>query len=231
MSKKKYIAILPGLAILSLVGAGFSTWYFQTNDSKSTNIDVVVTDYLDIGRLEVTGGLKLVLDQTADRYEDQKGLHFEGELVLTYYLPTWNSFNGEDAGSDQTAENVITDIDDSQLSWTYTVEALKNDDDSSVDATFRKYITWESKPEITKESNPGWTLKEDESRPNERIYTLTLNEANMTPDNVFAFSYATSGVGITGEPKSLAEYEQMVADLQGTHLKFSVGVEFNGASN
>ncbi len=239
MSKKKYIAILPGLAILSLVGAGFSTWYFQTSDTRISNIDVVVTDYLDTGRLDVTGSLKLVLDQTAfeqNGYDDQLGLHFEGSLTLTYHLPKWQSFNGDDAasGDAQTAENVITGIDDEKLDWTYDLTPYVNPNQGdqeqvSVEETYKKYISWNKTPAISTESTPAWKETPNEALPNEYIYVLTLDGAAMNSSDAFAFKYADRNPesNIIGEPKSLAEYEQMVADLQNTHIQFYVGVAYS----
>ena len=73
MLKRKMLAILlPAIAAATLVGSGFSAWYFQANeiDGQSTDVSVDVTNEIkDIGTLAKAEGAgyveptKIVLDQ------------------------------------------------------------------------------------------------------------------------------------------------------------------------
>ena len=222
MSKKKYIAILPALAILSLVGTGFSTWYFRTEASTPTNsIDVVVEDYLDVGGLTVSGNLTLVLDQKPDGTHDanQKGLHFEGDgLVITYNITQYQEFNGDDDDV-QNAHNLIEDIDDVTLTYSMTP---KDSEGASATTTFSKYIAYEAAPSNIATDGTGFSWAAGTAG----TYTLTLSPEALNTDgaahDIFGFEYAVRGGDTIGEPKTLDEYIEMVGALNGIHLEFGV---------
>lgn len=64
--KKLFMGILlPLFAFVSLVGAGFSTWYFerQLSADGEHELTVRVEDYAKIGKFTITGGNVLSLDQ------------------------------------------------------------------------------------------------------------------------------------------------------------------------
>lgn len=100
--KKLFMGILlPLFAFVSLVGAGFSTWYFdsQLSDSAVSTITGKVTDYAQVGTLEITKGntgVTLTLDQTENA---QSGIVLSSEITAKYTKPTADSsYTPSDAG-------------------------------------------------------------------------------------------------------------------------------------
>ncbi|MDY4788832.1 MAG: hypothetical protein SO253_05995 [Bacilli bacterium] len=100
--KKLFMGILlPLFAFVSLVGAGFSTWYFdsQLSDSAVSTITGKVTDYAQVGTLEITKGstgVTLTLDQTKNA---QSGIVLSSEITAKYTKPTADSsYTPSDAG-------------------------------------------------------------------------------------------------------------------------------------
>lgn len=82
--KKLFMGILlPLFAFVSLVGAGFSTWYFENQLSAegSANISMKVEDYAQIGKFSLTSDVAMSLDQKAN---GGKGVTLNKELVVTY---------------------------------------------------------------------------------------------------------------------------------------------------
>lgn len=69
-SKRALAMILPAFAMASVIGAGYSTWFFgETTTSDDDSIQVVVEGYTDIGVLEINEvTAKLTLDQRSGDY-------------------------------------------------------------------------------------------------------------------------------------------------------------------
>lgn len=70
-SKRALAMILPAFAMASVIGAGYSTWFFgeTTTSDVDNSIQVVVEGYTDIGVLEITEvTAKLTLDQRSGDY-------------------------------------------------------------------------------------------------------------------------------------------------------------------
>lgn len=236
MSKKKFVAILPALAILSLVGTGFSAWYFNTNaDVVSNNIDVKVEDFADIGcfKLDPNSNLSLVLDQTE---YNQQGLHFEGSTTIYYYLPVGNLFNGDDSAasglSGELANNKITSISD--VTMTYKMNAYANGagngtliepkvEDSS---NIAHWVNWQTTAAITTTSIPGWKkLQSSDDGYNKAYarytqYELKLNSDQLVgQDSLFNFHYAN-------EPSNLDQYDLMTQAVNNTHFLLSITANY-----
>lgn len=108
--KKKILGILtPILAGVTLIGTGFSVWYFtdSTSTEKSLNVTVTLADYVTIGSLETSpkyDNYELRFDSTKVSGENS-GIHLYGktsasdftladDINLTYTYGTSES-NGE----------------------------------------------------------------------------------------------------------------------------------------
>lgn len=83
---KKFVLAfgIPVLAVASLIGSGYATWYFNTTiESKNEEIGLNITERAVGANLQNSKStdFKLVLDQTNKTDgmpQDRKGVHFEG---------------------------------------------------------------------------------------------------------------------------------------------------------
>lgn len=69
-SKRALAMILPAFAMASVIGAGYSTWFFnETTTSVDNSIQLVVEGYTDIGVLQITEATAtLTMDQRTGNY-------------------------------------------------------------------------------------------------------------------------------------------------------------------
>lgn len=203
MSKKKFIAILPALAILSLVGTGFSTWYFNINPSTQNSIDVAIEDYADAGSFQVQNNdLKLVLDQTSNK---QKGVHFEGSLEINYLLPTRTVVSGDD--TEVPAKNIVENIKDSNLTFKFAFDA---------GSSLKEYVVI-AEGGVFDKTNWGEPVSSNDGV---LTYSTTINN-----DDIVALGI--SGYQEGKEPKNLTDYEAMASALFGqsgadSHLNLTI---------
>ena len=92
MNFKKIILgiVFPVFTMATVVGVGYSTWYFDDlNTSKSANVVGEVTDVAQLGTFTLeTSSAKFVFDQPESGEPDGTGLTMEGSIVCTYTAPT-----------------------------------------------------------------------------------------------------------------------------------------------
>lgn len=237
MSKKKYLAVLPALAILSLVGAGFSTWYFGTNTvEKDGTIDVGVTDYVDVGKINAVGNLSLVLDQTPQEDDETKhleraGVHLEGSLTITYTIPVWQDESGFAAGvtaNDATTNNIIDfsqGLEKSKINFTYELKAFSGEEEIDKEGTENKnilnYLLWNNEVTIALSS---WVDKSTDSG-NEKVYEMTISGTDDPTTNV-----TNTELGIAykpdQEPKDAGKLKEMVEAVNNTELRLHITAKY-----
>lgn len=92
MNFKKIILgiVFPVFTMATVVGVGYSTWYFNDlNTSKSVDVVGEVTDVAQLGTFTLeTSSAKFVFDQPTTDNPAGKGLTMEGSIVCTYTAPT-----------------------------------------------------------------------------------------------------------------------------------------------
>lgn len=93
MNFKKIILgiVFPVFTMATVVGVGYSTWYFNDlNTSKSVDVVGEVTDVAQLGTFTLeTSSVKFVFDQPkSDDNPDGTGLTMSGSIVCTYTAPT-----------------------------------------------------------------------------------------------------------------------------------------------
>lgn len=92
MNFKKIILgiVFPVFTMATVVGVGYSTWYFDDlNTSKSENVVGEVTNVAQLGTFTLeTSSAKFVFDQPESDNPDGTGLTMEGSIVCTYTAPT-----------------------------------------------------------------------------------------------------------------------------------------------
>lgn len=92
MNFKKIILgiVFPVFTMATVVGVGYSTWYFNDlNTSKSAPVVGEVTDVAQLGTFTLeTSSVKFVFDQPESDNPAGTGLTMEGSIVCTYTKPT-----------------------------------------------------------------------------------------------------------------------------------------------
>lgn len=92
MNFKKIILgiVFPVFTMATVVGVGYSTWYFDDlNTSKSVDVVGEVTNVAQLGTFTLeTSSAKFVFDQPESDNPDGTGLTMTGSIVCTYTAPT-----------------------------------------------------------------------------------------------------------------------------------------------
>lgn len=92
MNFKKIILgiVFPVFTMATVVGVGYSTWYFDDlNTSKSENVVGEVTNVAQLGTFTLEASTaKFVFDQPKSDNPAGTGLTMEGSIVCTYTAPT-----------------------------------------------------------------------------------------------------------------------------------------------
>lgn len=130
MKRKLMLGLLSAVGGLTIIGSGFSAWYFEGSaEAKHSNIDVTVTDVVSqYGTIEATKveGLTLCLDQggfaqianheagitfttpTTDTSTLSNCKTFDGDFGATYTIEAGASLNAKNAGLKATFKVVVT---------------------------------------------------------------------------------------------------------------------------
>lgn len=94
MNFKKIILgiVFPVFTMATVVGVGYSTWYFDDlNTSKSVDVVGEVTNVAQLGTFTLEASTaKFVFDQPESKNPAGEGLTMEGSIVCTYTAPTEN---------------------------------------------------------------------------------------------------------------------------------------------
>lgn len=92
MNFKKIILgiVFPVFTMATVVGVGYSTWYFDDlNTSKSVDVVGEVTNVAQLGTFTLEASTaKFVFDQPKSKNPAGEGLTMEGSIVCTYTEPT-----------------------------------------------------------------------------------------------------------------------------------------------
>ena len=102
MKKKIFATVLPNLAGITLVGTGFSVWYFTSNNTTADlSVDVDMAGYVSVGSLTPTPtATKLYLDSTETGDNGQNGINLmssdfdyvsDNDIDLTFTATTEDS--------------------------------------------------------------------------------------------------------------------------------------------
>lgn len=201
---KKFVLAfgIPVLAVASLIGSGYATWYFNnTVETASGTIAVEPTEKRVVGakfqKIELFGATKLVLDQkdkTDGMPAGRKGVHFEGGF--SEHLVA-------DDGDDKTTDDTFVAGTSYKVTTTITIPAEVAE---YVDFTYDK----------TTSSATSLALKKE----------TTLEVVDETTSSFDVFDISNVTVKYTAkEPSTSAEYETMKAAVSGKSIGISFAAE------
>lgn len=201
---KKFVLAfgIPVLAVASLIGSGYATWYFNnTVDPANKDIAVEPTEKKVVGakfqKIELFGATKLVLDQTEKKDgmpTGRNGVHFEGGF--SEHLVA-------DDGDDKTTDDTFVAGTSYKVTTTITIPSEVTE---YVDFTYNK----------TTSSATSLTLKKE----------TTLEVVNETTSRFDVFDITEVTVEYTAkEPSASAEYDTMKTAVSGKTIDIKFEAE------
>ena len=201
---KKFVLAfgIPVLAVTSLIGSGYATWYFNnTVDPANKDIAVEPTEKKVVGakfqKIELFGATKLVLDQTEKKDgmpTGRNGVHFEGGF--SEHLVA-------DDGDDKTTDDTFVAGTSYKVTTTITIPAEVAE---YVDFTYNK----------TTSSATSLTLKKE----------TTLEVVDETTSSFDVFDITEVTVEYTAkEPSTSAAYDTMKTAVSGKNIGISFAAE------
>lgn len=199
---KKFVLAfgIPVLAVTSLIGSGYATWYFNnTVDPANKDIAVEPTEKRVVGAKfqHSEGDIKLVLDQPTK--EDgmpagRLGVHFEGTFKESLIANDGNDTTLDDKFVNGTSYKVTTTI------------TIPSEVAEYVDFTYNK----------TTSSATGLTLKKE----------TTLEVVDETTSSFDVFDITEVTVEYTAkEPSTSAAYDTMKTAVSGKTIGISFAAE------
>lgn len=212
---KKFVLAfgIPVLAVASLIGSGYATWYFNNIvDDVNGKIGVNIEPKQVVGAkfkplVKNTEGnikdLELVLDQSDKTATDgmptgRKGVHFTGGLTESLIADDGNETTTDDKFVSGTSYKITTTI-------TIPLEVAKY-----VNFTFNGKTSSTTNLTLTKE-------------------TTYVVEDNQQTHDFFNISYDTTNSDVTvayaNEPSTLAEYNIMVDEVKDKTIDISFAAE------
>lgn len=201
---KKFVLAfgIPVLAVASLIGSGYATWYFNS-DVKSDNdgkIGLKLTGKAVGARFQHSGeNIKLVLDQTDDvpgdgKLDDRLGVHFEGTFNESLVADDGDATTTDDKFVIGTSYIVTTTINIPSEVATYVNFTFDGKTSSATSLTLTK----------TKEFK----------------YTDLVGETKNTFD-VFNISDVTVAYATDKEPSTVSAYNTMLDAVKDQTIDFS----------
>lgn len=209
---KKFVLAfgIPVLAVASLIGSGYATWYFNnTVAPDSINITVEPTPSKVVGARFQQGGanIKLVLDQSDKTATDgmptgRMGVHFEGVFSESLVADDRNDSTADDKFVSGISYKITTTITIPSEVATYVNFTLKGEPDQ---------ISSTTNLTLTKET------------------TFVPEDDQIKLEDFFKISHDTGNTDVTvayaKEPSTLDEYNTMVDDVKDKTIDISFAAE------
>ena len=227
MKKRKILMLtLPLVGVATIVGSGFSAWYFNSTEVTPLpgQIGVSITNKTTTtGTLSSDlGSATLVLDQGGSKTEDANNpaKHIWVERAGTKISAFTISFTIPEASATALAQSNVK----GQLKVVATVNE-----------TLAKYVAVDTSSwNVTKDMMFGesdvlttnWTRTVSE---NNMVYTLTLSVLESTGEgSPFKYTVKNEETGTLGKPTTEAAYNEMVTAIGSMTegIKFTTTVEF-----
>lgn len=202
MKRKTLTLVLPLLAGITLVGSGFSVWYFTANTSNEREVDVQLASYVDIGELSfVRTPTLLYLDSTTHGDNGLNGI---------------NMFDAE--GS------VCNDVD---LAYTLDGTIL---DGTTLQVTVTMEITIDLDAYVDVQLGEGnWSIITSTVPSDFNRYTKTFDNLPVSNNTIdmpaYVFSYPSTGDQV--EPKTLEEWNALNSIIADSAINFTYELSFD----
>lgn len=209
---KKFVLAfgIPVLAVASLIGSGYATWYFNTTiDSKDGNIGLGVTERAVGAKFQnsKSEGFKLVLDQTNKTDgmpQDREGVHFEG---------TFSESLVADDGDANTLDDEFIDGTIYKVTTTITIPSAVAE---YVDFTFDSHTS--SATNLTLTKTKDFTYADLVAGTKNKFNVFEISDVTVAYATVPSTEPSTSN---SKEPSTPEAYETMKSALKDQTIKIS----------
>lgn len=209
---KKFVLAfgIPVLAVASLIGSGYATWYFNNTvapDSKNITVEPTPSKVVGAKFQKHGEGIKLVLDQsnktaTDGMPTDRMGVHFEGAFSESLVA---------DDGDDSTTDDKFVSGISYKITTTITIP--------SEVATYVNFSLKGEPDQISSTTNLTLTKKT----------TFVPEDNQIKLEDFFKISPDTGNTDVTvayaKEPSKLQEYNDMVNAVSGKTIDISFAAE------
>lgn len=198
---KKFVLAfgIPVLAVASLIGSGYATWYFNNTvnpDSKDITVEPKEKKVVGAKFQQQGENIKLVLDQT-DKTDDgmphdRMGVHFEGTFSESLIADDGNDETNDDKFVNGTSYEITTTITIPSEVATYVNFTFDGNTSSTTNLTLKKVSTFVV--EDNQKTHDFFKISHDTSNTD---VTVTYAQEPSTSDEYDAMKNAVSGKTIT----------------------------------
>lgn len=209
---KKFVLAfgIPVLAVASLIGSGYATWYFNNTvapDSKNITVEPTPSKVVGAKFQQHEEGIKLVLDQSNKTATDgmpigRKNVHFEGAFS--------ESLIADDGNEETTGDKFVSGIS-YKITTTITIP--------SEVATYVNFTLKGEPDQISSTTNLTLTKET----------TFVPEDNQIKLEDFFKISHDTGNTDVTvayaKEPSTLDEYNTMVGAVSGKTIDISFAAE------
>lgn len=209
---KKFVLAfgIPVLAVASLIGSGYATWYFNNTvapDSKNITVEPTPSKVVGAKFQQHGEGIKLVLDQSNKTATDgmpigRKNVHFVGAFS--------ESLIADDGNEETTGDKFVSGIS-YKITTTITIP--------SEVATYVNFTLKGEPDQISSTTNLTLTKET----------TFVPEDNQIKLEDFFKISDDTGNTDVTvayaKEPSTLDEYNIMVGDVSGKTIDISFAAE------
>lgn len=222
---KKFVLAfgIPVLAVASLIGSGYATWYFNTTiDPESREIGLEVTERAVGAKFQhpEKENIKLVLDQSKkndggklDQY--RQGVHFEG---------TFSESLVADDGDANTLTDEFIDGTVYRVTTTITIPSVVA---GYVDFTFDSHTSSATNLTLTKTKEFTYADLVADTKNTFKVFEIS-DKPSVTSDVTVAYATESSTEPSTPkskEPSTPEAYEDMKKALKGQTIKIDFKAE------
>lgn len=206
---KKFVLAfgIPVLAVASLIGSGYATWYFNNTvapDSKNIIVEPTPSKVVGAKFQQHGEGIKLVLDQSDKTATDgmptgRMGVHFVGAFSESLVA---------DDGYDSTTDDKFVSGISYKITTTITIPS-----------EVATYVNFKFNDNTSSTTNLTLTKET----------TFVPEDNQMTLEDFFKISQDTGNTDVTveyaNEPSTLAEYKAMETAVSGKNIDISFAAE------
>lgn len=209
---KKFVLAfgIPVLAVASLIGSGYATWYFNNTvapDSKNITVEPTPSKVVGAKFQQDGANIKLVLDQSDKTATDgmptgRKGVYFEGAFSESLVADDGDNLTTDDKFVSGISYKITTKITIPSEVATYVNFTLKGEPDQ-ISSTTNLILTKET--------------------------TFVPEDNQIKLEDFFKISHDTGNTDVTveyaKEPSTLAEYNIMVDAVKDKTIDISFAAE------
>lgn len=220
---KKFVLAfgIPVLAVASLIGSGYATWYFNSGivtDNKGITVEPTLKQVVGAMFQQHGEGIKLVLDQSDKTATDgmpvgREGVHFEGAFQESLIADVDGNPDTPDTFVSGTSYKITTTI----KIPSEVAEYVDFKFDGKTSSANGKTLTVDDKKYVTLTKVSTFAAEDD----HENFFKISSDNGNTD----VTVAYAKDQDGKSKEPSASAEYETMKTAVSNKTISIDFAAE------